>query len=1143
MNTTGAAKCDPCSIGRYSAVVGSSTVDNCVACPEFSWSNEEGAALCTLCPVGSIANRTGATDPSACQPQPCLTSTSLDTLALAASVQNGSSDAISAAQLCLYGSASPVALASVMPIGLKLLAEFMTKVNETNTERLVQQQQGDGTTTTNSSSSGSGSGSSSSSPLLLTPSEAYSLYTASRTATSLRIHAFGSDDVLNRYASEADGGAIVKRAADGESTLRDRVPPGAIIAIVVGIFTLAILPVTLYRLLPARLALFVDQFSLNDRIKVGEGPTRSPTQFGAAITLCFICIACLLGLYLATAPNTSTNTALLPPSAVTDPAEADMEITLRIHSGEESTSQYCADSGDASVPWYDSSLVSSQSGLSQPFTIRTHPAGGICSIAADCQQCSLTTPLAALAFNLPASAQFIEWEVWVAAAQPRASARRYGVLSQLPGLLRDESGRLTLSAIQSYYTDRTGDTTIEKSGYEIDFGGYSIVQIQSNATFTESSRVELSVELEKSPIIFQTTVTNKLSTIQILAAVLSAIISLFSVFAIMVAICKGYFLPHLHLIPGRVVDERAQGGDVYILQDSKSDAHARKLVRMRSLRTIAMEEKGQDAIELCEINVKRKNSHDADDHDPPPVLNTASPTATSPDAAPEPPSLISCIISPSGGGDGNGNGNEYDFVRIEFVPPPPPSAVQSAQVHPLCGSPSMDDMADKGKKKRKKHREKTNRQKSGVSSSSSSSDSSSDSTSSSSSSSASSRSSSDSSHGSASSSDGEEGEGSSRRHRRMRKHRHHQSDRYFDENLGEYVPFDAHSAQEAEERRKKAMAVNMSNVTGLPLRFGAENGKRVVVHPNVLQHPQTSISSPDAPSVPIPPRTSAAYRSVDMSSTYVPSLPPNSSSATAQQLEDERRQLIAQQRESMWRSPEEEEKSKRHREMEPKDAAQLLAAINKGQKVQSRSSQRISAQAMNTAAVPLTDARRGSMGVQKLQTVRGLGPMVTSPHSAHSNIHTNPSMRGSLTPRQSIQRGSLVPASFSAQTPRPSDAALSARPSVQQASILRSSIDSARGSVADSGNRWRSPHDNPYMQLDRSMHDPATIASLARPITFTQTMKDAAAARGQRTDNGSGSGSVSATPRGSASVRMHVHDNNQATPRGSQSARGSRAYY
>jgi len=576
MNATGAGQCDPCSIGRYSALVGSTSVDHCVPCPVYTWSNEEGAAHCNLCPVGMKSNRTGSLHADACTTEQ-LTCTTTDQF---------SSSSSSSSDLCLYGTATPIALASIMPDGVALLADFLAALNETNTERLAQQDASNDGGSMNSSDTSTGS--TSSSPL--TPQESYSLYTASRTSPSLRLDAFGSDAMLSEYPDDADSAfsAIYENAA-GESAMEGALSQDVLVSMLAVLLTLTILPLGFYRFLPARLSLAIDQFSLDDPVKVGEAPTRSPTQLGAAFTWSFLCAAALLSLYLASAPNTSATTALLPPSAVppnTNAAHADMQVTLRVHSGSaDGVNAYCTRTGQAA--WYDSSLVSSQSGFSQPFIIRALSNGGTCSIAADCSQCSLTTPQSALTFTLPSTAQLIEWEVWVAAAHPGTAARRYGVLTQLSGsALMDASGRLSLSAIQSYYTDRTGSSTVSRSGYEIDFAGYTILTEQSPDDFTESSKISLSVQLEKSPIVFQTTVTNKLTTIQIIAAVLSAVISLFSVFALIVGVVKDELLPLVKVTPGRVVDERAEGGAVYILDSSavSSDEEGRKLVKMKSSR-------------------------------------------------------------------------------------------------------------------------------------------------------------------------------------------------------------------------------------------------------------------------------------------------------------------------------------------------------------------------------------------------------------------------------------------------------------------------------------------------------------------------------------------------------------------------------
>lgn len=77
----GAAPCEPCSPGEYTAVPGSEACNlcpvgtfnpdegavACQACPEGTYQDQVGSAECLLCPEGTIAPFTGS---AACQPCP-----------------------------------------------------------------------------------------------------------------------------------------------------------------------------------------------------------------------------------------------------------------------------------------------------------------------------------------------------------------------------------------------------------------------------------------------------------------------------------------------------------------------------------------------------------------------------------------------------------------------------------------------------------------------------------------------------------------------------------------------------------------------------------------------------------------------------------------------------------------------------------------------------------------------------------------------------------------------------------------------------------------------------------------------------------------------------------------------------------------
>jgi len=341
-----------------------------------------------------------------------------------------------------------------------------------------------------------------------------------------------------------------------------------------------------------------------------------------------------------------------------------------------------------------------------------------------------------------------------------------------------------------------------------------------------------------------------------------------------------------------------------------------------------------------------------------------------------------------------------------------------------------------------------------------------------------------------------------------------------EQSLGEYVPFDAHAAAAAQARQQGG-AMNMTSVTGLPLRVGPAPRTNSLNQRHPL-HPASRMSS-RAPQHSMSQRASQAFRTVDMSSTYVPTL----SSGDAQSLEDERRRLIERQRESMWHAA----PDPTHDPHQPKETWELVAQLNRGQK---RTGQRpsinhhrsssaaspgqcMSIAALNTAAVSLTDSRRGSLGVARLT------PMQQQQHgrSSKSVAAAAAPSRGSMTARDSVSRGSMSMSTPMHAQSRPSDAALAMRPSVLQASPLKGRNALQRGSVADSGNGWRARLSSSNMSggtgpLDQSRES----ISYSQARALSQSMEAMVSPRGSRPSASASKPTL--TPRGAQTARARV---------------------
>ena len=365
-------------------------------------------------------------------------------------------------------------------------------------------------------------------------SAVFAVYKPEKSLASLRLAAAGSDATLSAHkATEPAKVATASRSRDTNSfTLSSAATAGLVTALLIVAFA----PLVAYRFVPARAAVWLDQFSLARKIGVGAFVSNTPSQFGAVVTWTFLWVALLVAILLGLQDNTQRTTELLPPSAapMADSAVASWQITLRAFTGEDAAAMAVWCRSD------NSNLLSRQSGFSGAFTLHAEVQGQSCAVTADCSSCGVSA-LASAAFSFPYSAQLIEWELWVNGAQPNSWARRYGILTQLPGgRLLDAESELRFSVMESYFADERSAAFApgvaaadkQRSGFELNFLSLSSIQPQPAATLTAVSTVTVAFALQKSDVVLESVLSDKQSLLQLGALIASAVVSLFSIFAI-----------------------------------------------------------------------------------------------------------------------------------------------------------------------------------------------------------------------------------------------------------------------------------------------------------------------------------------------------------------------------------------------------------------------------------------------------------------------------------------------------------------------------------------------------------------------------------------------------------------------------------
>jgi len=303
------------------------------------------------------------------------------------------------------------------------------------------------------------------------------------------------------------------------------------IVILAVFLALACLPLVAYRLLPAKVVQYADGFSSQHKTDIDSPPMHYPTQLGAAMTWVFLCASVLVAVLLATPSNVQTVSGLIPPSSSSEAgtATAQFQFTLRAYSSATTIAAQCTSNGGSGGGY----AIVAQGGFTSTMQTSLTPADASgspsCAITANCVNCGLTRVQPSITFRLPFDAQFIEWEVWVSGASPGAWTRKYGLLQQQPGQLLDAQGQVQLQLMESYYTDKTaGDDSAVLAGFEMSYVAYQTVVPQSPDAFSAASSVQVTFVFARSDVLFASVVSTKLTVLQQLTIILSALGSVFS---------------------------------------------------------------------------------------------------------------------------------------------------------------------------------------------------------------------------------------------------------------------------------------------------------------------------------------------------------------------------------------------------------------------------------------------------------------------------------------------------------------------------------------------------------------------------------------------------------------------------------------
>ena len=329
-----------------------------------------------------------------------------------------------------------------------------------------------------------------------------------------------------------------------------------------------------------------------------------PTQWGVAWSLCFICLAIFTAIQLGVTSNAQLLNTLQPAAANTwtGTAQSAIQITLKA---------YGAPASGSGLPlaldtWCsgDSAMSPSSGGFTNGnLSARALIDGSACVLLVDCLDCGIGG-LGSVTLTMPYVTQLLEWEVWVTGAIPGSWSRFYGVVSQLPNSLLDAAATLHFSAIEAYFIDTravrsitycnnphsrtelsasTGVTcslpgSTSGSGFELAFSDYETTLAQDRTAVTANSQVALTFEFKKQDVVYQTTITAKLSVFQILSSVLATVVSLLSVFMLLFALSEAFLLRRLNLTSGPLeVDVHIMSKKELAVEQAAARKRAKKL--------------------------------------------------------------------------------------------------------------------------------------------------------------------------------------------------------------------------------------------------------------------------------------------------------------------------------------------------------------------------------------------------------------------------------------------------------------------------------------------------------------------------------------------------------------------------------------
>lgn len=135
----------------------------------------------------------------------------------------------------------------------------------------------------------------------------------------------------------------------------------------------------------------------------------------------------------------------------------------------------------------------------------------------------------------------------------------------------DAEGKLHFSLIESYYTDERGTVPVSRTGFELEFTQYTTVQPQLQSTFSASSSVRVGLSFVKSDVLFQTTVSSKLNTLQLVSVILSTVAALFSAFAILFTLTEKWVLHRWMRVSSGIVAMDSATGAPRVLSSLPSD--------------------------------------------------------------------------------------------------------------------------------------------------------------------------------------------------------------------------------------------------------------------------------------------------------------------------------------------------------------------------------------------------------------------------------------------------------------------------------------------------------------------------------------------------------------------------------------------